>query len=126
MKRSPLRDKHCGAWSAGQVRGFVKDLRREIAGGWEWLTPRLREALVDSRTLSIIASQDRVVVTVAEMHRLRRAMLVEAGLLTMVEADLDTLDEADCGQCGEPHRDPGSVCHRCIESRESERRDVNA
>lgn len=63
-----------------QVKQFVKNLRRGVGDGWNWMTPRVREALVAEAALGVIAGQASETVPVDAVAALWFDMLVEAGL----------------------------------------------
>ena len=67
-------------WDKRQVRDFVRDVRKSIGGGWEWLTPAVKRALVAERAFAIVRSQARETVAVDAMDQLLADMLQEAGL----------------------------------------------
>jgi len=68
-------------WSPGQIRLFVKDVRQETRGCWdEWLTPRVRNALIAEAAFNIARAQHRDSIQVVAMDRLLEAMRIEAGL----------------------------------------------
>ena len=69
-----------GPWSPNQVRLFVRRVREEAGNGWQWMVPRVREALIAERCLLVITGQEKEAVSVEAATWLLDAMLKEAGL----------------------------------------------
>jgi len=67
-------------WSDGQVRLFVKDVRKRVGDGWNWLVPDIRRALIAEKALSILCGQDRACIPTDALTELLTRMLAEAGL----------------------------------------------
>ena len=64
-------------WDKSQIKRFVQEVRKETGDGWDWLTPRVRKALIAERAFAVIRSQP---VRVEAMDELYLAMRTEAGL----------------------------------------------
>ena len=75
------------AWDKGQVRDFVKQVRRETGDAWDWMIPRLRSALIHERAFNVVRGQHSETVRVEQMDKLVAAMLIEAGLANEEEGD---------------------------------------
>jgi hypothetical protein len=69
-------------WDLDQVRAFVMSVRQETRNAWEWMTPRVREALVAERCFAVVRGQARQDVATEQMDALLLAMRVRAGLET--------------------------------------------
>lgn len=65
-------------WTDTQIRAFAREVRGHVGGGWEWLTPEVRSAIVDAKVLAVIRGQDRSTIAVEaidELHeRLHQAL----------------------------------------------------
>ncbi len=66
-------------WDKRQVRQFVKNTRERFGKGWDYLVPEIQIAVVRSEALSILQSQHRDQIPVANIDWLVYAMLEEAG-----------------------------------------------
>ena len=66
-------------WDASQIKVMAKQLRKDIGGGWKWLVPEVRSAIVDSRVLSIVQGQHKESVPRAEIRELHNALHAEMG-----------------------------------------------
>lgn len=67
-------------WDKSQIKSFVREVRKETGDGWDWLTPRVRKALMAERAFAVIRSQASESVKVEAMDALYEAMIREAGL----------------------------------------------
>jgi hypothetical protein len=67
-------------WDAKQVRGFVRDAKREAGDGWSMLGARVQRALIAERAFMVVRGQCRDAIAVDAMDDLLAAMLAEAGL----------------------------------------------
>jgi len=86
-------EKLCRSWSYEQIRSFVKEVREETREAWQWMTPRVHEALIAERAFATIRAQHRGIVEVRDMDGLLAAMRVLAGLATIEEVDDSPLEE---------------------------------
>jgi hypothetical protein len=68
-------------WNRQQVKIFVQQVRDEARDGWQWITPRLRAALIAEKAFTISRHQAAVSVSVEAMNELLNAMLDEARCL---------------------------------------------
>jgi len=66
-------------WNPSQVKGFARNLRKEIGEGWDYMVPAVRRAMVDSFILGIIRSQHRESVTIEAMDELHEALHAAMG-----------------------------------------------
>ena len=67
-------------WDKSQIKMFVREVRKETGDGWDWLTPRVRKALIAERAFAVIRGQASESVKVEAMDELYLAMMAEAGL----------------------------------------------
>jgi len=69
-------------WDLAQVRMFVKQARDRVGeAGWGFISNEMREALIDSACLSVVAGSARGEVPCAAIHCLRFDMRTVAGLV---------------------------------------------
>ncbi len=66
-------------WTPDQIRSFVADVRREVGGGWAWLTPRVQRALMAERALTVVR-EDLEAIRIADIDALLDAMIGEANI----------------------------------------------
>ena len=72
-------------WTYSQAAQYVADMRKGIGAAWEWLTPRVREALVAEKAFAVCRGRASDTVSVRAMDRLLAAMRVAAGLAELSE-----------------------------------------
>ena len=68
-------------WQKSQVRAFVKTAKAEFGPGWDLLGPRIQEALIYERAMTIVLAQAKRTVDSNAIRWLIDAMRTEAGLL---------------------------------------------
>lgn len=70
------------AWGYDQIKSFVKEIRKDAGDAWsnDWMTPRMRRAIIAERAFCIVRSQDRVTVSVEAMNQLLLDLEVAFGL----------------------------------------------
>jgi len=68
-----------------QVQSFVRQVRDDARDAWDWMTPRMHEALIAERAFAVIRGQHAEAVKVATMDGLLAAMRLVAGLATLAE-----------------------------------------
>ena len=66
-RRNVAAGKH---WTQDQLKAFVKTFRKSVEGGWDWLAPRVRSALISDFVLGIIRTQERAEVPVEAIDEL--------------------------------------------------------
>jgi hypothetical protein len=79
-ERKRLHEEPCW-WSDKQVKEFVKTVRQRVGNGWEWLTPRVRVALITEEAFTVTTSNWRESVPSHQANKLRHEMLRVANLL---------------------------------------------
>lgn len=77
-----VRDALSGLWSYSQAKMVIENLRNRLGTAWEWLTPRVREALVAERCFAVCRQSHREVegIRVRDMDHFLAAMRFAAGL----------------------------------------------
>ena len=69
-------------WDLAQVRLFVNQARDRVGdAGWRFISNEMREALIDSTCLSVVAGSARGGIPCAAAHCLRFDMRTVAGLI---------------------------------------------
>jgi len=68
-------------WNKGQVKLFVREMRKHLGVAWDFMVPEVREAFVAQEAFKVVRANHKVAVDVADMDALLFAMRVEAGLL---------------------------------------------
>ena len=72
---------HDRVWDRHQVRMFVREAVDQVGPvGWQFIGPRMREALIEARALRVVTGQMREWVSVRGVEILTNDMLSEAGL----------------------------------------------
>lgn len=66
-------------WDKAQVKLFAKTIQKDLGQAWDFMVPKVREAMVDSFIMRIVFSQ-RGDVPVNDVKALRRDLLVQLGL----------------------------------------------
>lgn len=74
-----------GIWSYDTAVLIVGYLRKDIGDAWDWMTPRVREALVAERCFQPVRARHSEIVEVKDMDLLLNAMRVVAGLAEIDE-----------------------------------------
>lgn len=62
-------------WSEKQVKEFAKRTLESIGPAWDWLTPRVRQALVSEAALSVVRGSARELVSVVAIDILVEDLL---------------------------------------------------
>jgi hypothetical protein len=67
-------------WDKGQVKLFIRQLRKELGDGWDYMVPAVRRAFVHAEAFKVVRSQVSATIAVRDMNALLAAMEIEAGL----------------------------------------------
>ncbi len=66
-------------WNKQQIASFAKEIRRRHSGGWPYLVPEVRSAIVEAKVLSIVRLQASETITIAAVDELTALMHAEMG-----------------------------------------------
>lgn len=67
-------------WSDGQIRLFVKDVRKRCGDAWGWMVLDVKTAMIAEKALSVIRGQARETVEIAAIDELFHGMVEAAGI----------------------------------------------